>query len=398
MTQAGSAPYAPVGLADDLIQRHARITSCLRDRGASCLVAIRDQSVTYLTGYTTMTSKMHSRPVVAVLTADGRLIVVAAETEVDSARLRIPGADVRSYVLLEPVKDGMGLPDGEIQFAPHAARVLGEAIEDAGGGPVAVDALDAAWPPVGQLTRLVPGLEGRTQDASDWLWALRLHKSRWELDRMAEASAILERTYARLREELRPGLTERQISHRFGIIQLEEGAHEVGAHGVVAGPDRGLFGWPTDKVWEVEDLLYVDGAPIVDGYWADYCRTFVAREPRPAERAGYARARAGVDAAVAAFPTERTAAGLGTVMAAAMDIAPNDVGFGRFGHGIGLHVPEPPSLHAADPTPLDAGLVLCIEPAVVHAGVNYVVEEEHVVTDSGLELLSPRSAEQIIVL
>jgi Xaa-Pro aminopeptidase len=398
VSNSRSAPLAPAGLAEDLAERHARITACLQERGASCLVAIRDQSVTYLTGYTTMTWKMHSRPVVAVLTSDGRLIVVAAETEVDSARLRIPGADVRSYVLLEPVPDGVRLPDGHIQFAPHAARVLGEAIEDAGPDLVAVDALDAAWPPVGQLTRLVPGLEGRAQDASDWLWNLRLHKSEWELGRMSEASSILERTYARLREELRPGMTERQISHRFSIIQLEEGAHEVGPHAVVAGPDRGLFGFPTDKAWVADELLYVDGAPIVDGYWADYCRTYAARDVRPEERAGYARARAGVDAAVAAFSAERTAAGLGKVMAAAMDIAPDEVGFGRFGHGIGLHVPEPPSLHAADPTPIDAGLVLCIEPAVVHEGVNYVVEEEYAVTNDALQLLSPRSPERILVL
>jgi Xaa-Pro aminopeptidase len=85
-------------------------------------------------------------------------------------------------------------------------------------------------------------------------------------------------------------------------------------------------------------------------------------------------------------------------MAAAMDIAPHDVGFGRFGHGIGLHVPEPPSLHADDPTPLEAGFTVCIEPTVVHAGVNYVVEEEYILTAAGLERLSPAAPEEILVL
>ena len=152
MSEAASAPLAPEGLARDLEGRHARITARLRALGASCLVAIRDQSITYLTGYTTMTWKMYSRPVVAVLAVDGRLMVLTAETEADSARLRIPGADVRAYVELEPVTEAMGLPDGRIQFAPHAGRVLAEMIEDAGSGQVAVDGLDAAWPPIGQLT------------------------------------------------------------------------------------------------------------------------------------------------------------------------------------------------------------------------------------------------------
>ena len=398
MSEARPASLVPDGLAQDLRERHARITESLRELGAASLVAIRDQSITYLTGYTTMTWKMYSRPVVAVLTADGRLMVLTAETEADSARLRIPGADVRAYVELEPVTEEMGLPDGRIQFGPHAARVLAEMVEDAGPGRVAVDGLDAVWPPIGQLTRLVPELEGRTLDASELVWRLRLRKSNWELDRMRAASEVLERAYVRVREQLRPGMTEREIARRFTIAQLEAGAHEAGPHAVVAGVDRGLFGFPTDRVWDADELLYLDGAAIVDGYWSDYCRTFAARDVRPAERDGYALARTALDQAVAARPVGQTAGELGLVMASAMDIAPGDVGFGRFGHGIGLHVPEPPSLHGDDPTPLEEGFTLCVEPALEHAGLNFVVEEEHVVTSEGFERLSPRAPEAILVI
>ena len=392
------APLAVPGLAEDLAGRHARLRDALRALGASSLVAIRDESVTYLTGYTTMTWKMYSRPIVAVLAADGRLFVLAAETEADSARLRIPGADVRAYNELLAPRAEMRLPDGRIQFAPHAAQVLGELLEEAGDERVAVDGLDAPWPPIGQLTRLVPGLHGRMVDASTLVWAARLRKSDWELDRMRAASAVLDDAYGRVRDELRPGMTEREIARRFSVAQLEAGAHEVGPFAVVAGPDRGLFGAPTERTWDAGELLYLDGAAIVDGYWSDYCRTFAARAPRPAEREGYARVRAGLDAAVATGPAGSTAGDLGRVMADAMDIAPGDVGFGRFGHGIGLLVPEPPSLHGADTTPLETGNTLCVEPAVEHAGVNFVAEEEHVVTDSGLARLSPPAPDGILVL
>jgi hypothetical protein len=50
MPEAGSAPLAPAGLADDLVLRHARIPATLQELGMSCLVAVRDQAVTYLTG------------------------------------------------------------------------------------------------------------------------------------------------------------------------------------------------------------------------------------------------------------------------------------------------------------------------------------------------------------
>lgn len=398
MDNARSAPLALEGLDRELAQRHARISARLDELGASALVAIRDESVSYLSGYTTMTWKMHSRPIVAVLAVDGRLMILAAETEVDSARLRIPGADVRAYNDLEPVGDEVPLPDGRIQFAPHAARVLGGMIEDAGPGLVAVDGLDAAWPPIGQLTRLVPGLEGRTRDASELVWSQRLRKSGWELSRMREAAVVLEHAYDRLREQLRPGMTEREIARRFSIAQLEAGAHEVGPFAVVAGVDRGLFGFPTERVWDADELLYLDGAAIVDGYWSDYCRTFAAREVRPRERDGYARARAALDAAVAGSTIDETAGGLGRVMADALRIAPGDVGFGRFGHGIGLHVPEPPSLHADDATPLAEGFTLCVEPAIEHEGLNFVVEEELVVTAGGYERLSPKAPDEILVV
>ena len=193
-------------------------------------------------------------------------------------------------------------------------------------------------------------------------------------------------------------MTEREIARRFSVAQLEEGAHEVGPFAVVAGTDRGLFGFPTDRVWDGDELLYLDGAPIVDGYWTDYCRTFAAREPRPAERAGYARARGALAAAVASGPAVRTAGDLGRVMAEAMNIAPGDVGFGRFGHGIGLHVPEPPSLHGDDTTPVEPGNTLCIEPAVEHDGLNFVVEEIHVVTGAGFERLTPPAPDDIVVV
>jgi Xaa-Pro aminopeptidase len=101
---------------------------------------------------------------------------------------------------------------------------------------------------------------------------------------------------------------------------------------------------------------------------------------------------------VAASPAGRTAGDLGLIMAAAMDIAPGDVGFGRFGHGIGLHVPEPPSLHGDDSTPLEPGFTLCVEPAVEHQGLNFVAEEEHVVTKAGFERLTPRAPDAILTV
>ena len=385
---------APAGLADDLPDRLARLRSAMAREDLAWLLAVRDESVTYLSGYVSTTFRMHSRPVVALLGHD-ELYMVAAETEVDSIRLRVPSARVLSYVEMDPPSPG--LPDGRLQFAPHAARVLDQVVDTA-PGRLGVDGLDAVWPPVGQLWRLMQRDGVPPVDASELVWACRLVKSPWEVSRMRASAEILRLDFDEMPSRIRPGMTEREISRQFSIAQLEHGAHEVGPHGSVVRMDRGLFGGPTDAVWTKDDLLYLDGAPIVDGYWADYCRTYSVRRPTPSEKQGHARARAGLEVARDLIRDGVSAASVGEAMQRAIGTDPTAVGFGRFGHGIGLHVPEPPSLHPDDPTVFRTGQTICIEPTVLDHGVNHVVEETYVVTASGLEAISPAAPPGIVAL
>lgn len=385
------------GLQSELAARHQRLIAGLAERDATCLVATREASVTYVTGYTTATWSNFSRPIVAVLDGDSGLTVVCAETEADAMNDRIPGVRVRPYVELRRVTPGTPLPDGRVQFALDAAEILDQVIRDvAPSGSVAVDGLRAAFPPVAQLTTLIPALGERLVDASDLMWRERIKKSPWELSRLRTASRVLERAFTTLEGSLRPGLSERQIHGALAAGAFQAGADGLGYVNVVAGTTRGLFGNPTDRTWHQGEVLYVDGGVVVDGYWADFCRMYLARGATGAQAGGYQRAFDGLRAAVSAFMPGMTAGDLAQVIQRAVRLDPSAVGFGRFGHGIGLYMPEPPSLHPADDTELTDGLVLCIEPAVNHEGANYVVEEEYVVEAGRLDLISPPAPPRII--
>jgi Xaa-Pro aminopeptidase len=66
------------------------------------------------------------------------------------------------------------------------------------------------------------------------------------------------------------------------------------------------------------------------------------------------------------------------------------------GHAIGLNLAEPPSIHPDDPTQIEAGMVLTVEPGIAYAtaaGERRVMvhEENLVVTEYGAELLSARA-------
>src|SRR5215217_9531917 len=111
------------GLGAELTRRHGILRASLADAGGDALVATREGVITYLTGYTTATWSNHSRPIIAILTPS-TLAVVCAETEADAVRSRVPGVTVHPYVELRSPDGFNGLPDGVIQFTPHACEVL----------------------------------------------------------------------------------------------------------------------------------------------------------------------------------------------------------------------------------------------------------------------------------
>jgi Xaa-Pro aminopeptidase len=323
--------------------------------------------------------------------------VIAAETEADAIRDRVPDVSVHPYVELRPVASA-ALPDGAVQFTPEAVETLTALLADGHITHLSVDGLGAVFPPVAQFTDLLPADGLELSDGSSLLWRLRLVKSDWEVARLREACSVLDRAFAALVPELRPGLTEREIHGRLAAAVFREGADRLGYMNVVAGVGRGLFGAPTDRVWQPGDVLYVDGGAVLDGYWADFCRMYVVGPPTSAQAEGYARCVRGLEAACErlSVPRETSAGDLATTIAQAAGLDPSDTGFGRFGHGIGLYMPEPPSVHPDDPTPLAPGTVLCIEPAVDHHGANYVIEEQYLVGPGGLERLSPPAPRQLI--
>jgi Xaa-Pro aminopeptidase len=379
--------------AAELTRRHASLRAGLADAGGDALVATREGVVTYLTGYTTATWSNHSRPIVAILTPS-TLDVVCAETEADAVRSRVPGVTVHPYVELRSPDGLSGLPDGAIQFTPHACEVLTAVLRERDANTIGVDALGAVHPPVSRIVDLLPATIRRF-DASELVWAARLRKSAWEIERMCTASDILERAFADLHAALRPGMSEREIHNVLAAASFSHGAHRLGYMMAVAGVERGLFGDPTERRWQKGEVLFVDGGVVVDGYWADYCHMYSVGPPTPSQRDDYARAVRALDTAVA-LDAAPTAGSLGRAIGLALDLPPGSVGFGRFGHGIGLYMPEPPSLHPDDPTPLDDGTVLCVEPAYLGATGNYVVEEEHVVSNGRLRRISPEAPRSLI--
>lgn len=386
------------GFESEIQRRHRLLLGDLEELDAEVLIATREGSVTYLTGYTTRTWSNFSRPIVALLFRDDSLHVLCADTEAQQVEARVPGVSVTSYGGLRRVKAGAAMPDGPVQFTPGALEALAQLLGERGVQNLAVDGLRSVHPPVAQFTDAL-GAPYQAVDASERMWSRRLRKSAWEIGQLTAAARVLERAFDALAERLEPGLTERELHARLASACFEAGADELGYTDVVTvGSGREIFGAPTDKRWERGEVLYVDGGVVVNGYWADFCRQYTVGKPTDTQRDAFAAVVDARDRALDVFEVGVPAGELGRVMGEVVGVDAGSHQAGRFGHGIGLYMPEPPSLAPIDTTPMDEGVAFCLEPMVMRHGTHFVLEEEYAVGKDSLEPITHPAPRELLAI
>jgi Xaa-Pro aminopeptidase len=229
----------------------------------------------------------------------------------------------------------------------------------------------------------------RFVDASDLLWRLRMIKSPAELTRLRRAATITARGYRRAFARVRHGMTEREVGAAFAAALAAEGAHATW-HDVLTGDYGRPNGFARNRRLAEGEMVWVDMGANHAGYWADFSRAGVLGGPTPAQEqvqrrvveataAGVAAVRPGVALRRVAEHLDAVMAGLGLEL----NRRP-----GRYGHGLGLAVTEPPHLAHFDETVVEPGMVLTVEPGMWTEDGMYHCEECLIVVPDGAELLS----------
>lgn len=229
-------------------------------------------------------------------------------------------------------------------------------------------------------------------DLSGRLEAMRLIKDESELSAMRRACRIIDEVVAWALSQLQPGLTERQLA---GLIdQRLERHYSVQAAFpslVQFGADSALpHGEAGGRKLASGDAVLLDIGARVEGYPSDITRTaFYGTAPEQMRRIYQVVLEAHLAAAAALRPG---------AVAKEVDRAARDViraaGFGdkfthRVGHGLGLEVHEPPSMHGKDGTVLAPGMVVTIEPGIYLPGVGGVrIEDDYLITAEGAERMT----------
>ena len=111
--------------------------------------------------------------------------------------------------------------------------------------------------------------------ATDLLWQLRMVKDEEELEAMVAAQRIAERALEDILEEIRPGVTEKEIAARLQYLMLHYGASDMSFDPiVVSGPNGSLpHGVPSEKAIQRGEFVTMDFGCIYRGYCSDMTRT-----------------------------------------------------------------------------------------------------------------------------
>jgi Xaa-Pro aminopeptidase len=226
-------------------------------------------------------------------------------------------------------------------------------------------------------------------DASDLLWRLRSIKSAAELTRLRRAATMTGRAYRRAFGRVRTGMTEREVGAVFASALAAEGAQATW-HDVLTGDYGRPNGLARTRRLAEGEMVWVDMGANYAGYWADFSRAGVVGGPTAAQERMQRRVVEATAAGVAALrpgvALHEVAEHLDGVMARlGLELNRRP---GRYGHGLGLAVTEPPHLAAFDDTIVEPGMVLTVEPGMWTEDGMYHCEESLIVREGGAELLS----------
>ena len=237
--------------------------------------------------------------------------------------------------------------------------------------------------------------------ATDLLWQLRTVKDPEELEAMTAAQRIAERALEEIKNEICPGVTEKEIAARLQYLMLHYGASDMSFDPiVVSGPNGSLpHGVPSEKTVAAGEFVTMDFGCIYGGYCSDMTRTVavghVTEEMRTvydtvlaAQLAGIAAARAGV--------TGKEVDGAARSIIEAAGYGPY---FGHsFGHGVGVEIHEAPNASPANEKPLPAGAVISAEPGIYLPGkLGVRIEDVILLTEEGCENLT-RAPKELLIL
>ncbi|MBM3679445.1 MAG: aminopeptidase P family protein [Actinobacteria bacterium] len=386
-----------------MADRIGRLRQRLAEQGIDGAVIRRPPNIYYLTAYSPGVSRpgfVVVSPERAVLVAPGSAdgLRAAVRGRVEVIAYRVPGATVDAVADVDEL----------------SGEALGTALEQAGLGgrrvgieeaAISVRHFDVVRQRVGATGPhggFGPAGRGSTVSLAGEVEALRRVKDTEELALFRAAVGCNDVGFEAARRTIVPGVTEFQIER--AIVAAMEAAAGVpidildDTNGIISGPrTAGVVGLATGRRLERGDLVIVDLNPFINSYKGDTTRTFSVGEPSAEHRRLYDVVRRSLERMETRVRPGTRGRDVYAVFAETVaEAGYSDGMIGHGGHAIGLEHLERPYIIAGEDMPLEEGMTITLEPGLYLPGVGGMrLEDNYVVTSSGVELLSHYSRELI---
>jgi len=244
-------------------------------------------------------------------------------------------------------------------------------------------------------------------DAQQRMLDARVIKNQDEITLLSQAAAMVDGVYQDIVDALKPGVRENEIVALANKRLYEYGSDQVEAVNAISGercnPHPHNF---TDRIIRPGDQVFYDIIHSFNGYRTCYYRTFGVGWATASQRDAYTKAREWMDVALDAISPGVGSDEVASVLPKAEEFGfENELAaFGlQFAHGLGLGLHERPIISRLnsmrDPVELKAGMVFAMETyCPASDGTSAArIEEEVVVTDYGVEVLTRFPAQDLFV-
>lgn len=196
----------------------------------------------------------------------------------------------------------------------------------------------------------------------------RFVKSKQEINILKNSALVADLALENMARELIPGKTEYELIAIVEKIAREKGGDEFLAAITLQAAEE-VIGPPQFKKVKKGDVVIVEFALRYQGYWTQVARTFAVEGPSPEQREIYQAVRSAYQAALSAAKPDNP---VSQVAKAAYHTLASK-GYKKhiqhdFGHGIGLDLPEKPSIRMEERGVIQPGMVLVIHPAIRKKG------------------------------
>lgn len=348
------------------------------EEGLDALIAVSPESVIYTSGFVIPSLRiqgLHRRLAMTVVTPDEKEALIVVDMEASTAKKRSQWfTDIRTYR----------------EFEQEASEILIDTLHefglDKGRVGIELDYLPAMDFEV--VSQAVP--EANFVNSDRLFLELRSVKTADEIERLRKAGRAADKAHQQVKMQVRAGMTERQVANVVLETLYAEGIEDISVM-VIASGERSLLPnvGPSDRVLQPGDIMRIDILGHIGAYCSDVARTYIVGEPNPDQTAIWQKLVDTLEELKSKIRPGISTKQLYQVFAKKFQ----NYGLEPYkfvGHGLGLSVHEHPWI-SNDPRfdrPLEAGMVLCVEPFSFTGSEGYQLEDEVLVTSGGFELFT----------